>query len=190
MSVALLSLALFPSGAHAALIGELQQTSPLSVQYVAGTDFVTFTDDGNAVIGDVTALLQAVPGTGDVGDFAGFIPGRIALISRGASAFFSKVNNAATAGAVGAIIYDNVAQPIGGVSFGSATTIPALFTTQALGQQLLDQLDSGPVELHLLVRIPEPSSVTLASLALGCALFPLVKQKRRALPQPQRGDRQ
>lgn len=42
---------------------------------------------------------------------AGAFSGQIALISRGTCSFVEKINNAATAGAVGVIIYNNAGGP-------------------------------------------------------------------------------
>lgn len=59
--------------------------------------------------GGKTIEYAVIPGLGDVSDFEGVdVSGKIALISRGTLTFAEKVKNAEKAGAVGAIIYDNV----------------------------------------------------------------------------------
>ena len=56
------------------------------------------------------APVTVVPNVGcDTADFTGFPAGTIALISRGTCAFAIKATNAATAGAVGVVIYNNIA---------------------------------------------------------------------------------
>lgn len=147
------------------LIGVLEEISPTPHSYIQGVDFNTFASSGGGTValGDVTGSLEAVPGLGDQpADFAGFIPGGIALIERGAAFFSTKVNLAADAGAIGVLIYND--QPgLNPVSFATDTTIPALFTTNAVGQGLLAQLSSGPVVIHLSV-VPEPSTLTQAGI--------------------------
>ena len=94
----------------------LEQTAPTPTDYETGT----FDYSGS---GDVTAPVQAVDvefppagaaGTTDSGceasDFAGFTPGNIALIQRGACTFEVKANNAKAAGASAVIIF-NEGQP-------------------------------------------------------------------------------
>ncbi|KHF39124.1 S8 family serine peptidase [Halalkalibacter okhensis] len=80
-------------------------------------------------------------GLGAESDFEGVdVDGKIALISRGEYAFVDKATNAKNAGAVGAIIYNNVSgeQPdVPGMA------IPTIKTTQADGQALLAELEAG-----------------------------------------------
>jgi len=97
--------------------------------------------------GDVTASVS-VP-SGDfrgcaAADFAGFPAGNIALISRGAPAGFPvactfalKTLNALAAGAVGVVIYNNIAGPLNG-TLGSDFTanIPVTGIAQEAGQVL------------------------------------------------------
>lgn len=91
--------------------------------------------------GDFTATVSSPVGnTGCIGpDFAGFAPGSIALISRGSCTFAIKASNAYAAGAVGVIIYNNVAGPLNG-TLGSGFTldIPVVGITQADGLLLKD----------------------------------------------------
>jgi len=91
----------------------LEQTAPVPTVYVEGVDFQVMdqTDPG-----DVTASVTAVDlqlGLGNMSssgceaaDFAGFPAGNIALIQRGTCTFQLKAENAAAAGAVGAIIFN------------------------------------------------------------------------------------
>ena len=91
----------------------LEQTAPGSTLYGEGTDYLLMdqTDPGN-----VTAAVTAVDiqlGLGntstsgcEAADFAGFPVGNIALIQRGTCTFLLKAENAAAAGAIGAIIFN------------------------------------------------------------------------------------
>ncbi len=91
----------------------LEQIAPIGVVYVEGFDYnlMSQTDPGD-VTGQVTAVDLALidPSTStsgcEAGDFAGFPAGDIALIQRGACSFQLKAENAAAAGAVGAIIFN------------------------------------------------------------------------------------
>ncbi|GGO61392.1 M28 family metallopeptidase [Nonomuraea cavernae] len=87
--------------------------------YVPNEDFHTFQP---SPAGDVTAQVQGVdltlPPTPtptstsgcETSDFAGFVPGNIALIQRGTCAFAAKIRNAGFAGASGIIVF-NEGQP-------------------------------------------------------------------------------
>ncbi len=91
--------------------------------------------------GDVAAAVSQPVDAGRLGcaaaDFAGFPAGNIALISRGACPFALKATNAAAAGAIGVVIYNNVAGDLNG-TLGSTFTLdlPVTGITQALGQEL------------------------------------------------------
>jgi aminopeptidase Y len=91
--------------------------------------------------GDVTASVTALPVDATPGceaaDFAGFPAGNIALISRGACTFALKATNAYNAGAVGVVIYNNIAGDLNGTLGNTFTlNIPVTGITQAAGQQL------------------------------------------------------
>ena len=129
----------------------LQQTAPGSITYVEGVDFgpITQTDPG-----DVTAAVTPVDlqlGLGntstsgcEASDFAGFPAGNIALLQRGTCTFELKAENAAAAGAVGIVIFNqgNTADPsrqgIPAVTLTANNTsgIPVLGTTYSLGATL------------------------------------------------------
>ena len=91
----------------------LEQTAPGMVAYIEDTDYKLFsyTDSGN-VTAAVTPVNLAL-GLGNLStsgclpaDFASFPAGNIALLQRGSCTFQSKAENAAAAGAVGAIIFN------------------------------------------------------------------------------------
>ncbi|MDF5751893.1 M28 family metallopeptidase [Spongiactinospora sp. TRM90649] len=97
----------------------LEQVSPTPTTYNTPADFVTVHSSGS---GDVTAEVQVIdpvlPPTPtpsstagcEASDWAGFVPGRIALIQRGTCPFKQKADNAKAAGAA-AVIFFNEGQP-------------------------------------------------------------------------------
>jgi Zn-dependent M28 family amino/carboxypeptidase len=129
----------------------LQQVAPNQITYVEGTDFgaITQTDPG-----DVTANVTAVDlqlGLGntstsgcEAADFAGFPAGNIALLQRGTCTFELKAENAAAAGAVGIVIFnqgnttatDRNNIPAVTLTANNTSGIPVLGTTYALGVTL------------------------------------------------------
>ncbi|MBV9070225.1 MAG: S8 family serine peptidase [Acidobacteria bacterium] len=83
-------------------------------------------------------------GLGNPSDFPASVKGKIALVQRGTLTFIDKASNAAKAGAIGIIVYNNVDGPLNaalGTTAKSAAAIPAtapfLGITQADGQALL-----------------------------------------------------
>ncbi|MGH3480222.1 MAG: M28 family metallopeptidase [Nocardioidaceae bacterium] len=130
----------------------MQQTAPGNVTYVEGTDFIAtpHSEEGD-VTANVTAVdLQLGPNNTstsgcEAADFAGFPAGNIALIQRGTCTFEQKGENAAAAGAVGILFFNqgnNPADPtrmgLPAVTLGNGYTggIPALSTTYQLGADL------------------------------------------------------
>jgi subtilisin family serine protease len=83
-------------------------------------------------------------GIGQAGQFPAAVAGNIALIQRGTIDFVTKVNNAKAAGAVAAIIYNNVAGDFTGTLGAAGNYIPAVSVSQATGTALLAQ-SSGTV---------------------------------------------
>lgn len=136
----------------------MNEVSPTAQTFTVGKDF-----NPGQVAGSVSAKVQpaggiVVPATPTpssasgcaASDFAGFVPGNIALIQRGTCSFAQKVANAEAAGASAAVIF-NEGNPgrtdlLNG-SLAGTETIPVLFTPYAVGTQLLDQYvpGSGPV---------------------------------------------
>lgn len=116
----------------------LEQVAPLPGGPIANT-IMSYSGSGD-VTAAVTALpappADATPGC-EAGDFAGFPAGNIALIQRGSCTFAIKATNASNAGAVGVVIYNNIAGELNG-TLGNAFTLnlPVTSVTQAVGQQL------------------------------------------------------
>ncbi|SDJ28283.1 aminopeptidase Y [Nonomuraea maritima] len=130
----------------------LQQTAPAQKTYTFGffSDYVAM---GDAPAGSAAGTVQAVdltlpPGPDNTStsgcepsDFAGFVPGNVALMQRGVCNFRVKVDNAMAAGASAAIVF-NEGQPgrtdvdLNPTLGGPGVTIPAFFTSFAVGQEL------------------------------------------------------
>jgi Zn-dependent M28 family amino/carboxypeptidase len=127
----------------------LQQLAPGSVTYQELVDYQAF-DQSDA--GDVTAAVTAVDlqlGLGnastsgcDAADFAGFPAGHIALIQRGTCTFQLKAENAAAAGAVGVILFnqgntpDRTGLTNGTLTEANTAGVPVMDATYALGVEL------------------------------------------------------
>jgi aminopeptidase Y len=141
----------FPTGWEELSPPVLQQTAPTPTTYTPPADFLTVSPSGS---GDVTAPIQVVdailpppPVSGSTAgcepaDFAGFVPGNIALIQRGTCPFVQKADNAKAAGAA-AVIFFNEGQPgrtdpfafdIGEWRYG----FPVVFAGFAVGNDLAD----------------------------------------------------
>jgi len=136
----------------------MREDSPTPQSFQVGTDF-----NPAKVGGSATAQVQPAGGTivpapptpssasgCQASDFAGFVPGNIALIQRGTCTFAQKVANAEAAGASAAVIFNEGNPGRTSVFSGSLAgneTIPVLFTTYAAGAQLFGQYTpgSGPV---------------------------------------------
>jgi aminopeptidase YwaD len=97
----------------------------------------------NSPTDTVRGNLVYVRGAGQPDDFPDDIEGAIALIERGTLFFQDKVQNAADAGAIGVVIYNNEA----GTFFGSADSValPTVTISQDQGQKLVQALQSGPI---------------------------------------------
>lgn len=100
-------------------------------------------------------LVLYVDGTPDTSDAcevptnAAALNGKIAVIRRGVCSFAIKVKNAQNAGAIGAIIVNNIA---GGISMAGADatiTIPAVSMSQTEGEALIASMSSGTVNVSL-----------------------------------------
>ncbi|MPZ90719.1 MAG: M20/M25/M40 family metallo-hydrolase [Actinobacteria bacterium] len=141
----------------------LDPTSPDLPPYTPGEDFATMEYSGS---GDVTAPLQAVdvtipPGAAadsstsgcEASDFAGFTAGNIALIQRGTCTFRAKADNAAAAGAVGVIIFNEGQEgrtdAIAGTLSSPQVSLPVVGASFAVGEELYNLLQQGPVTARL-----------------------------------------
>jgi Peptidase family M28/PA domain len=139
----------------------LREMSPAPRDFTVVTDF-----NAGQSTGSTTAALQPaggiiIPPTPTsssssgctASDFTGFVPGRVALIQRGACNFGAKVLNAQAAGASGVIIF-NEGNPGRTGNFGGGglvdadgnrvvPTIPTTFVPFATGSDLLNQYNQA-----------------------------------------------
>lgn len=139
----------------------------------SGTEYPPNVPEGFATAfysaaGEVSAAAQMVdvllpigdnpPNTSTSGcepeDFAGFVPGSIAVLQRGTCPFGQKAANAASAGAVGAIIFNEgqegrVDAYLG--SLGEPSTIPVVMANHHIGEELNALSQGGSVVVHLKV---------------------------------------
>ncbi|MBU2704359.1 M28 family peptidase [Zooshikella marina] len=126
------------------------QTAPDSKDYKEDTDFkvMTHSEPGNVTAPVAPVDIHLGPNNNSTSgceeeDFDNFPAGSIALIQRGACAFGLKAENAAAAGAVGVIIFNqgNTEDRKGLMSgtLGSSYSggIPVMFTTYDVGESLV-----------------------------------------------------
>jgi len=128
----------------------LDQVAPVPTPYPNSdpTGFATMTYSGS---GNVTSTAEGVdlslvdPDLStsgcDVGDFAGFTAGNIAIIQRGACSFALKAQNAEAAGAVGVVIFNQGNGPGRDVAFigtlgAPGVTIPVVGSAYDVGVEL------------------------------------------------------
>ncbi|KAI7473459.1 hypothetical protein KC357_g5510 [Hortaea werneckii] len=108
--------------------------------------------------GDVSAPFVAVNNLGcEASDYPEEVDGAIALISRGECEFGLKSSLAGAAGAVAAVVYNNVEGTLGGGTLGEPPRpegpyVPSLFTTLENGTAILNALDAGEVTGDLFVN--------------------------------------
>ena len=148
----------------------LTQVAPTPTSYVNGVEFAIMSYSGS---GDVTAAVQAVdlvvPMPADApaststsgceaADFAGFVPGNIALMQRGLCTFGEKADNAKAAGATGVIVMNEGQEALGRAGLLNGTlgepprTIPAVGISYALGVDLANGVTSGTTGTTMRLR--------------------------------------
>ncbi len=131
------------------------QVSPTPSSYALRTDWnpPTYSGSGNvtATVQPVGGIIIPAPSSTDAStsgcsaaDFAGFIPGNIALIQRGRCGYWSKVKRAQDAGAVGVIIFNEGSPGRTGALRGSLAaynpvSIPVAMASYAIGVDLYTQ---------------------------------------------------
>ena len=161
----------FPYFAYAA-IPTFSEVSPTPHDYTIATEFNPGQSTGTAhaalqPTGGI--LINPSPGGSTSGctaaDFAGFVPGSVALIQRGTCAFGVKVLNAQAAHASGVIIFNEGNTParqglLAGALVDAAgnrivPTIPVAFTSFATGQDLYNQYiqnKTAPPVISLVIK--------------------------------------
>ncbi|KAH7030608.1 aminopeptidase Y [Microdochium trichocladiopsis] len=105
-----------------------------------------------ATDGTVSAPIVAVSNLGcNVADYPSTVSGSIALILRGTCSFAIKAANAKTAGAVGAIVYNNIEGAVAGTLGGAGDYAPVVGIPQSEGNAILAALETGEVTGDLFV---------------------------------------
>jgi len=146
---------------------ELERVSPDARTYVNGTDFATMTYSGSddvtasATFVDTDASPSATSTSGcEEADFAGFPAGNIAIMQRGTCTFFVKAQNAQSAGATAAIIFNRGTAgstgPVAGTLGSPGITIPTIGASYAVGTEQYALRDSG---LTMRVRTDTESDI-------------------------------
>jgi aminopeptidase YwaD len=137
------------------------QTFPMDIWEDRGSQLTITTSSGTtiqiaadslqySVAGQVAGPLVAVS-FGQSSDVAGIdLHGKIALVERGLLRFSEKVANAAGAGALGVLVYNDAGGRLQG-ALAEPETVPAATISGDDGQQLLQLLASGPVDVRFSV---------------------------------------
>ncbi|KAF2108045.1 hypothetical protein BDV96DRAFT_588122 [Lophiotrema nucula] len=118
--------------------------SAATVEFTAGgteyeAGYMTYSPSGTA-----SAPLVRVANLGcNAVDYPSTVSGSVALISRGECTFAIKATNAKAAGAVGAIVYNNVPGQLSGTLGGVGTYPPTVGVTQEVGATLVAALGNS-----------------------------------------------
>ena len=91
------------------------------------------------------------------------LAGRVALVRRGELTFQEKVSRVAEAGAVAAIIYNNVSGPFSG-RLRDRASIPAVGISREDGERLLALMEDGEVEITVLAEMSTHASRNVIAL--------------------------
>ncbi len=105
----------------------------------------------DVAFGGQTLEYVVIPGLGDVADFDGIdVAGKIALIQRGELDFETKQLNAYNAGAIGVIVYDNVASDaLINMSMPNNMSIPSIFISLVHGTVALENAVDGVGSVYI-----------------------------------------
>lgn len=99
--------------------------------------------------GHLEAEVVAIGGVGEADDFLKVnVKDKIVLVQRGALVFSDKARNAANAGAVAVLIYNNASGLYGG-SLRDRVAIPVIALSGQEGQKLLDAVSNGAVKMKI-----------------------------------------
>jgi Zn-dependent M28 family amino/carboxypeptidase len=149
----------------------LNQVAPTAKTYQPGTaeqsdspdvDFITFGGSPTGTVDDVPVvpvggIVIPSPGGTESGcvaaDYPAAVAGAVALIQRGTCAFVQKIELAVAAGAVGVIIFNEGNTPERSnaqfVDLGTELGVPTVFASTAVGTELYNAAQAGPVTIDL-----------------------------------------
>ena len=121
------------------------KSSSYTIENVATGSLYSYTENDEnaaklvATFGGQTLDFVAVPGYGELGDYANIdVNGKVAVVSRGETTFVEKGQNAQANGAIACIIYNNTDGSINMVSDPSIT-IPFVFVLKDSGDEMAAQ---------------------------------------------------
>ncbi len=150
---------------------------------------------GTPITSPLSGMLVLAPSNGCAAFAPGLFAGKIALIQRGTCSFAIKAQNAQAAGAIGVLLYNNVAGNLnpGGTS---TATIPVYGITQANGLALIAAMTGNEVPVTLspspvlsyvwsngsvtqttntgVLNVDTDFSVTVTNTATGCSTLQTV----------------
>ncbi|MCD8326232.1 MAG: S8 family serine peptidase [Lachnospiraceae bacterium] len=124
----------------------------ITAYYVETTDGTKLAyDEGSNGGNDAMSTLYGqtleyvmIDGYGEEEDYADVdVTGKIAVVERGSISFYVKLDNAANAGAVGILVYNNVSGSISADLSGASGTIPFASISMAAGEQLQSLYDEA-----------------------------------------------
>ncbi|KAF1993513.1 Zn-dependent exopeptidase [Amniculicola lignicola CBS 123094] len=111
--------------------------------------------------GHVSAPVVPVSNIGcDAADYPAELSGKVALIKRGTCTFQIKATNAKAAGAVGAIIYNNIEGALAGTLGAVGAYAPTVGVTLAVGTSILEKAAAGAAVATLGVDSVEQNRTT------------------------------
>ncbi len=128
-------------------VASMENTTYYTIYFQVGDAHIAYTNSSDydsktpydildALDGKTVAYVP-VPGVGEASDFEGLdLTGKIALICRGSINFDAKAENAANAGAIAAIIYDNVDGALGSIGL-QKYTIPTIMISKHDGEKMI-----------------------------------------------------
>lgn len=121
------------------------------------------------VFGGLPLESVAVPGAGEAGDYSGLdVCGKVALIKRGSLTFNEKIQNAAEAGAVAAVIYNNEQDAAGLVIMDldeKTCPLPAVFISYEDGVRLKNNAVSITFVTDSLTAFRSPTGGQISSFS-------------------------
>src|SRR5262249_34230524 len=136
------------------------------VPYAPGTLDVNASSFGpsltlSGTTGEAVVVNDGAGTTSDACEtIAGSLAGKIAVIDRGTCTFVLKVKNAENAGAIGAVIVNNVAGALAPGGSDPSITIPSVAITQADGATLKTAIAGGPTTVTLRLSPTNQSGLT------------------------------
>ncbi|TDM08071.1 MAG: peptidase S8 [Ideonella sp. MAG2] len=123
--------------------------TPLTVGYQAATGAPDAPTSGSFPMARTGTVASTADACNTAPPASGSLTGQIALIRRGSCSFLEKSLNAQNAGAVGVVIYNNVAGHFGGTVAGGASlpSIPVVTISDTLGADLDSRIAAGATSM-------------------------------------------